>query len=104
MSRPLSDSVDDRRAALLRRIRLLLAIFIAGLVVGGATAIPLEWELRVLTRWIGSDTSVGAWIFRVRDALVETNAKHPFIAYGTDWSPLGTSRSRSPSWARCATR
>jgi hypothetical protein len=25
------------------------------------------------------------WIARVYDALTETNARYPFLAYGTDW-------------------
>lgn len=35
------------------------------------------------------ESPVGAWLLRVRDALIETNAKHPFIAYGTDWLAFG---------------
>lgn len=46
MSRP-------REHTLLRRIRLLTLILITGLVVSGATAIPLEWELDLLARWLG---------------------------------------------------
>jgi len=70
-----------------RRIRILLTLFIVGLVVSGVTAFPLETELRVLATLFPStdQSSVAAWIHRVRDGLVETNAKHPFLAYGTDW-------------------
>lgn len=74
---------------LLRRIRLLLSVFIVGLIVSGATSIPLETELRWLTRWASPESPAGAWLVRVRDALIETNAKHPFIAYGTDWLAFG---------------
>ena len=74
----------------LKRIRLLLWIFIAGLVISGVTAFPLETELRLLARWMNADANAGAselaaWIVRVRDALIETNSKYPFLAYGTDW-------------------
>jgi hypothetical protein len=75
----------DSRALAVRRIRALLLIFIVGLVVSGATAIPLETELRFLTQWTGSESEIARWFLKVRDALVETNAKYPFIAYGTDW-------------------
>jgi hypothetical protein len=73
-----------------QRIRILLSIFIAGLVVSGATAIPLESELKLLVQIAGADGNVehsgfAAWLLKVRDALVATNAKYPFIAYGTDW-------------------
>lgn len=74
----------------LNRIRILLSVFIAGLVLSGATAIPLESELKLLTQIVGADagaepTGLGRWVVSVRDALVETNARYPFIAYGTDW-------------------
>jgi len=61
-----------------------LLIVIAGLVLGGATAIPLELELRVLSQNIDHP-----WIIKVRDALIETYAKYPFIGYGTDWLAFG---------------
>lgn len=61
------------------------AMAIVGLVVSGATAIPLETELRFLTQRTGSESGTPQWLLKVRDALVETNAKYPFIAYGTDW-------------------
>jgi len=72
------------------RIRVLLGIFIAGLVVSGATAIPLESELKLLVQIAGAGgnaehSGFAAWLLKVRDALVATNARYPFIAYGTDW-------------------
>ena len=83
--------------ALHRRIRVLLWIFIFGLVVSGATAIPLETEVRLLARIITVSGSADMqqhsglvqWLTRVRDGLVKTNAKYPFIAYGTDWLAFG---------------
>ncbi len=73
-----------------QRIRILLWIFIIGLVVSGATAIPLETELKLLVQIPGADgntehSGFATWLLKVRDALVTTNAKYPFIAYGTDW-------------------
>ena len=71
----------------IRRIRLGLSVFICGLIISGTTAIPLEGELKLLSRWAMADrdSSVTQWVIKVRDGLVETNAKYPFIAYGTDW-------------------
>lgn len=81
---------DASRAAMqLRRIRWLLLVFMAGLVLSGATAIPLETELRWLTSWVGGGSVAGGWLLKIRDALIETNAKYPFIAYGTDWLAFG---------------
>src|ERR1051325_8185602 len=72
------------------RIKLWLWIFIVGLILSGITAFPLETELRAFARWINADANAAtsgfaAWIARVRDGLIETNARFPFLAYGTDW-------------------
>ncbi|MDB6018311.1 MAG: hypothetical protein JWR19_2800 [Pedosphaera sp.] len=87
----------DRENILRRRIRLLTWFFIVGLVVSGATAIPLEWELNLITHMLGlADGSATQptsgftiWILKVRDALHATNAAYPFMAYGTDWLAFG---------------
>ena len=81
-------------STLIKRIRLLLLLFIAGLVLSGATAIPLETELKLLTQIAGPDgnaerVGIARWLLNVRDALIATNAKYPFIAYGTDWLAFG---------------
>lgn len=79
----------------LRRIKLLTILFIIGLVISGATAIPLESELDATAKWIGSHdagTASGGfvwWILKVRDALHATYASYPFMAYGTDWLAFG---------------
>ena len=88
---------STRPEILRRRIRILTGLFIAGLVVSGATAIPLEWELDACARMFGlSDSSEGraaggwaGWILRVRDGLHSTNINYPFIAYGYDWLAFG---------------
>jgi len=77
-----------------RRIRLLLWIFIFGLVISGATAIPLETEVNLLARIIGAtdgaeQPTLLRWLAHVRDGIVATNAKYPFIGYGTDWLAFG---------------
>jgi hypothetical protein len=78
----------------LRRIRLVLSLFIAGLVLSGITAFPLEWELGLLARWLDADLaapegSLRWWIARVHDALTQTGARYSFLAYGTDWLAFG---------------
>lgn len=77
----------------LRRIRFWLSMFIAGLVLSGVTAFPLQTELGWLVRVVHSDqlrpiaefTGLGPWIERVYEGLLATNARYPFLAYGTDW-------------------
>ena len=78
---------------LILRIRVWLAIFIIGLVLSGITAFPLESELRWLVDALHAGSLYGLaewihllpWLERVEGALVETNARYPFLAYGTDW-------------------
>jgi hypothetical protein len=87
----------NRETTLRRRIQFLTWVFIVGLVVSGATAIPLEWELNFLARALGvgdgSGTQAAAglagWILKVRDGLHNTNTTYPFMAYGTDWLAFG---------------
>ena len=87
----------EREPALRRRIKLLTGLFICGLVLSGATAIPLRLEVDRLITFLGADewTSQPAgnvlvdWLFKVRDALGDTETRHPFLFYGTDWLAFG---------------
>jgi hypothetical protein len=77
----------------LRRIRFWLAVFIAGLVLSGITAFPLQTELGWLVSFLhagwlkptAESTGLLPWIERVNEGLRATNAHYPFLAYGTDW-------------------
>src|SRR5882757_1888836 len=81
------------REQLLRcRIKQLTGLFIAGLFLSGATAIPLQSELNLLSNFCGSNgesSEMARWLLRVRDALAQTQAQHPFLFYGTDWLAFG---------------
>ena len=76
-----------------RRIRVWLGLFIAGLVLSGLTAFPLQTELRWLTNAMRDGPAAGVarsihlqpWLERVSAALTDTNTRYPFLAYGTDW-------------------
>jgi hypothetical protein len=77
----------------IRRIRFWLGLFIVGLVLSGLTAFPLQAELSWLTgavqagpiAGLAGSTHLLSWLQRVTAALGETNARYPFLAYGTDW-------------------
>jgi hypothetical protein len=77
----------------LRAVRLWLVVVIAGLVLSGVTAFPLETELSgvhslletTALRPIAESTRLLPWIARVHGALSSTNQHYPFLAYGTDW-------------------
>ncbi|MER5890371.1 hypothetical protein ABT160_41645 [Streptomyces sp. NPDC001941] len=79
--------------ALLRRIRVWLAVFIVCLVLSGLTAFPLVTEVRWAEQALGSWAApVGdafpalpEWIARVRAGTDSAGAEHPFLLYGTDW-------------------
>ena len=79
-----------------RRVRYLLSFFVVGLVISGLTAFPLVWEITILHRLMGAGTAVerwwpgmSQWISTVYQGLVEADARHPFLFYGTDWLAFG---------------
>jgi hypothetical protein len=83
----------SRAQTLTSRVRALLMIFIIALVLSGLTAFPLETELRWIVDVLGGgkptelspNSGLVRWLISVRDALVDTNTRYPFLAYGTDW-------------------
>lgn len=80
-------------AALIRKFRIVLGIFMLGLVLSGVTAFPLERELATICTARGLDqlptsdvhNSLDSWLLTVRNGLSDMYAKYPWIAYGTDW-------------------
>jgi hypothetical protein len=78
---------------LLLKYRIVLSGFMIGLILSGLTAFPLTFELNLLYGWLlphrESMPALFEWIAKVRSGLVETDAKYPFLAYGTDWLAFG---------------
>ena len=72
-------------------------IFIVGLVVSGATAIPIPTELETAVRVLGEDLSanglipdgMAVWLRTLGDGIRETSVRAPFMFYGTDWLAFG---------------
>ena len=82
----------SRERILHRRIRWLTWLFIAGLFISGATAIPLLSEVNLLAQNFGTNgtfPALAAWLLRIRDALAQTQSAYPFLFYGTDWLAFG---------------
>jgi hypothetical protein len=85
--------------SLLTRIRFLTGLFIIGLALSGATAIPLNTEVSWLVDVTGARQLVGAtapaapawaiWLMKVQNALNDIASRHPFLFYGTDWLAFG---------------
>lgn len=77
--------------------RLSLGLFVIGLILSGLTAFPLLTELRILASLLGivnpadyqSLAGLQHWIAYVLFGLEQTNARFPFLAYGTDWLAFG---------------
>jgi hypothetical protein len=88
-----------KRSLLLeRRIRLLTLFFLTGLVLSGATAIPLEAEVDWLAKMTNSQALGGVvaghtgwaqWLARIQAALHQASGEYPFLFYGTDWLAFG---------------
>lgn len=77
----------------MRRCRVALGVFMAGLVLSGLTAFPLPAELRLLSSMLGipetaspdAYTGLRFWIVTVRLGLERSYGAYPWLAYGTDW-------------------
>ena len=85
----------NRSLTLLRRIRILTWLFIFGLFLSGATAMPLVMEVSWGIHHGGATylpylpTDVGRWLEIVQIALESTQENYPFLFYGTDWLAFG---------------
>jgi len=81
------------------RIKALTWFFIVGLVLSGATAIPLQSEVDCLAkvsdaqRWMDSGgAGAPAWalmLTQIQAALQHVNTSYPFLFYGMDWLAFG---------------
>lgn len=77
----------------LRIIRLCLGLVIAGLLLSGLTAFPLQTEVAWLKSALqhpllsssAQRTGLLPWIDRVNEGLSAMSTEFPFLAYGTDW-------------------
>ncbi|HMI79591.1 MAG TPA: hypothetical protein VK484_12410 [Ferruginibacter sp.] len=71
---------------LIKKIRLLIIFFMVALILSGVTAMPIETELRWLMQYRDMmPDKLGNWLQTCYEALVDTNNKYPFLAYGYDW-------------------
>ena len=82
-----------QRTATLRKLRVVLGLFVLALILSGLTAFPLQRELDATCAMRGLDRAAPAdsansfdrWILTVRDGLRDSYTRHPWLAYGTDW-------------------
>ena len=71
--------------SLLTSIRRWVIFFIIALALSGITAFALETELNWLVGIWPADNPIYPWLTRVDNAIKDTNAHYPFMAYGYDW-------------------
>ena len=90
----------NREQILRRRIKFLTWLFIFGLIIAGATAIPLPTEVDWLVKITGAQQFVqlpasthapawAVWLLRIQSSLSDVNNSHPVLFYGTDWLAFG---------------
>ena len=95
MLRDMEQVLTERQR--LSRIRIWLGLFVAGLLIAGITAFPLQWEARILSQWLhGSGAWAGdffppmrRWIDQVQHGFAVSYRSYPWLAYGTDWLAFG---------------
>ncbi len=75
----------DTETKLRKRIKILIVIFIIGLVLSGITAFPIETELNFFSKSAFLSNGLQNWIDTVYTAVSEVNRNHPYLSYGTDW-------------------
>lgn len=77
----------------LKTIRVIVTLFIFGLVLSGITAIPLVAKIDALVRLTSADAAMtstwAGWLLKIQTALHQTAAEHPMLFYGTDWLAFG---------------
>ena len=81
----------------LHRVRRWTVFFVVGLVLSGATALPIPTQLALGVRLLGEDLRAGglvpdamaAWLQTLRDGIRTTEVQAPFMFYGTDWLAFG---------------
>jgi hypothetical protein len=85
--------MEDQRKHEVRWIRFWLGVVVFGLVVSGATAIPLVTEAdlmhRVVNKYEFFGPEVREWVQTVYAGILDSNARYPFLLYGTDWLAFG---------------
>lgn len=85
-------TTNKEQTRLRRNIRGITVFFMVALVLSGITAFPVEtglgWLVKILGISPGAPDAYGGmakWLTMVYEAIVDMNARYPFLAYGYDW-------------------
>lgn len=68
-----------------RIVKKLLLFFIVCLFLSGLTAIPIEWQLSQVLKYVPADGSLHVWLQKVLAAYGQMKQQAPFLVYGYDW-------------------
>ena len=78
------------------KVKVLLLLFMIGLLLSGLTAFPLKAEVNILQKIIGTGTAIESWFPRlsqwittVHAGIIQADKDYPFLFYGTDWLAFG---------------
>lgn len=75
-----------KKTQLLKKIRIILILFILSLIVSGITAFPIESELQFLNQYNSMYPElIKNWLSEIYIAVKTTNENFPYLSYGTDW-------------------
>src|SRR4051794_22366545 len=88
---------NEKESRAILRFRIVLGLFIAGLVASGMSAVPLPREIKILATSMGVNegadptrySAVQQWLLVVKVGLGDMYARYPWVAYGTDWLAFG---------------
>lgn len=69
----------------MKLIKPLLILFIVVIFISGLTAIPVDAQLSLFTKYTTDGTALHTWLQKVLLAYREVNSKYPFLLYGYDW-------------------
>lgn len=75
----------EKTAQLRKHIRVCMWIIIAGLVLSGITAFPLQTELGLIKGYLQGIPTAQHWINTIYGSLQFVNQYFPYFSYGTDW-------------------
>jgi hypothetical protein len=78
--------MQPKPSQLKKKIKRWLIFLMAGLVLSGITAFPIESELAIAINNIDSfSPQIQHWLTTIYTAVKNTNAQYPYLNYGTDW-------------------
>jgi hypothetical protein len=74
------------------KIRLMMSIVIAGMLITAIAAFPIVTNIQLLNQVVGKGTAMGnflpplgEWITYTSSTVADLDREHPFLFYASDW-------------------